>query len=93
MAKENFTRSRKLNFPKMIVMMTRKSIKSIQNVLNETEVYLSNIFDTELNTVTKGAYTQARANIKYTAFTELSTDIRDKFYAEYAYKTMNGYRL
>ena len=74
-------------------MITRKSIKSIQNVLNETEVYLSNIFDEGLDTVTKGAYTQARANIKYTAFTELERDVRDEFYAEYDYKTFKGYRL
>jgi len=74
-------------------MLTRKSIKSIQNVLNETEVYLSNIFDEDLDTVTKGAYTQARANIKHTAFIELERDVRDKFYAEYDYKTFKGYRL
>ncbi len=92
-SKEKFTRTRKLNFSKMIVLMTQKSIKSIQNILNETEVYLSNILNEELETVSKGAYTQARANIKYTAFTELATDIRDKFYAEYDYKTFKGYRL
>jgi len=74
-------------------MLTRKSIKSIQNVLNETEVYLSNIFDEDLDTVTKGAYSQARANIKYTAFIELCTDARNKFYAEYEYKTFKNYRL
>jgi molybdopterin-binding protein len=74
-------------------MLTRKSIKSIQNVLNETEVYLSNIFDEDFDTVTKGAYSQARANIKYTAFVELATDARDKFYADYEYKTFNNYRL
>jgi molybdopterin-binding protein len=77
----------------MMVMLTQKSIKSIQNVLNETQNYLSDMLDEDFNTVSKGAYTQARANIKYTAFTELATDARDKFYAEYDYKTFNGYRL
>ena len=62
-------------------------------MLNETETYLSNIFDKELNTVSKGAYTQARANIKYEAFKELETDVRDKFYIDYDYNRFKGYRL
>lgn len=74
-------------------MLARKSIKSIQNMLNETEIYLSNIFDKDLDTVSKGAYTQARANIKHEAFKELETDVRDKFYADYDYNRFKGYRL
>ena len=74
-------------------MLTRKSIKSIQNMLNETEIYLSNVFEKDLNIVSKGAYTQARANIKYEAFKELEIDVRDKFYEDYDYNTFKGYRL
>lgn len=77
----------------MIVLMTRKSVKSIQNVLNETEIYLSNILDKDLSTVTKGAYTQAREKLNYTAFIELTMDIRDKLYEEHEYKKYKGYRL
>jgi len=77
----------------MITILSRKSVKSIQNVLNETETYLSNIFNKDLDTVSKGAYTQARANIKYEAFKELETDVRDKFYMDYDYKTFKGFRL
>jgi len=62
-------------------------------MLNETEIYLSNIFDKDLDTVSKGAYTQARANIKHEAFKELETDVRDKFYADYDYNRFKGYRL
>jgi len=88
-----FTRDRKLIFTKMIALMTRKSVKSLQNILNETEIYLSYILERDLNTVSKGAYTQARKKIDYEAFIELSNDIRDQFYSDGEYLTFKGYRL
>jgi len=89
----SFSRERKLTFSKMIILMTRKSVKSLQNILNETEVYLSKVLDEPLVTITKGAYTQAREKLNYTAFIELCTDIRDAFYKEYDYLTYKGFRL
>lgn len=88
-----FTRERKLTFSKMIVLMTQKSVKSLQNILNEAEVYLSNLLNTKLVTVTKGAYTQAREKLNYTAFIELCHDIRDQFYDQYEYATYKDFRL
>ncbi len=73
--------------------MTRKSVKSLQNVLNETQIYLSNILDEDLQTISKSAYTQARKNLNYEAFIELSHDIRDKFYEDDDYQTYKGFRL
>ena len=73
--------------------MTRKSVKSLQNMLNETETYLSNVLNNDLQTVTNSAYSQARKNINYTAFRELSNDVRDNFYEDGQYQTFKGFRL
>lgn len=73
--------------------MSRKSVKSIQNVLNEAETYLSNMLDEDLMTVSKSAYTQAREKINYEAFIELCNDIKEQFYKEYEYEKYKGFRL
>ena len=73
--------------------MTRKSVKSIQNVLNEAETYLSNMLNEDLVTISKSAYTQAREKIKYEAFIELCNDIKEQFYKEYDYKKYKGFRV
>jgi hypothetical protein len=73
--------------------MTQKSVKSLQNILNETEIYLSNVLKSDMQTVSKGAYTHARKNLNYKAFTELSNDIRDKFYEDGDYRKYKGFRL
>ena len=73
--------------------MSRKSVKSIQNVLNEAETYLSNMLEEDLISISKSAYTQARDKIKYEAFMELCNDIKEQFYKEYDYKKYKGFRL
>lgn len=73
--------------------MTQKSVKSLQNFLNEAELYLSNILQKDLKTVSKGAYSQARSNLNHGAFIELAQDIRDKFYEDGDYKTYKNFRL
>lgn len=73
--------------------MSRKSVKSIQNILNEAETYLSNMLEKDLITISKSAYTQARNKIKYEAFIELSNDIKEQFYQEYEYEKYKGFRL
>jgi len=92
-SKQDFTRERKLNFSKMIILMSRKSVKSIQNVLNEAETYLSNMLEEDLISISKSAYSQAREKIKYEAFIELSNDIKEQFYKEYDYEKYKGFRL
>lgn len=93
MSDKDFTRNRKLTFSKMVLIMLRKGVKSLQNSLNETQKILNNLIGEDLTTITKSAYTQARDKLNYKAFIELSNDIRDKFYKEYDYKTYKGYRL
>ena len=61
-----FTRVRKLHFSLLLVLILQKSMKSIQLILNE---FTSNF---SLETISNSAYTQARANLKYTAFIELN---------------------
>jgi len=82
-----------LTFPKMIILMTRKSVKSIQNILNEAEIYLSDLLNKDLKSVSNSAYTQARSKLKYEAFIELSGDIRDQFYKDDEYIKYKGFRL
>ena len=50
----------------VVVLILKKSMKSIQLILNE----FTSIFD--LETVSNSAFTQARANLNYTAFIELN---------------------
>lgn len=73
--------------------MSRKSVKSIQNILNEAETYLSNMLDEDLVSISKSAYSQAREKINYQAFIELCNDIKEQFYQEYEYKKYKGFRL
>ncbi len=68
-------------------------MKSIQNVLNEAETYLSNMLEEDLITISKSAYSQAREKISYKAFIELCNDIKEQFYQEYDYKKYKGFRL
>ena len=93
LTKKSYTRNRKLTFEKMIITMVRKSVKSLQNMLNETQVILSSLFNTDIETISKSAYSQARANLDYKAFIELSNDIRDDFYKEYEYYRYKNFRL
>jgi len=73
--------------------MSRKSVKSIQNILNEAETYLSNMLDEDLISISKSAYSQAREKIKYEAFIELCDNIKEQFYKEYEYEKYKGFRL
>ena len=93
MNKKDFTRDRKLPFSKVLLTVVRKSVKSIQNVLNETQKHLSALLDEDLETISKSAYSQARDKLNYTAFVELANDASDIFYKDYDCKTYKGFRL
>ena len=93
MNKKDFTRDRKLPFSKVLLTIVRKSVKSIQNVLNETQKHLSNLLDEDLETISKSAYSQARDKLNYKAFEELANDARDMFYSDDEYKIYKGFRL
>lgn len=93
MNKKDFTRNRKLPFSKVLLTVVRKSVKSIQNILNETQKHLSVLLDEDLETISKSAYSQARDKLNYTAFEELANDASDMMYRDYDYKTYKGFRL
>lgn len=93
MNKKDFTRNRKLPFSKVLLTVVRKSVKSIQNILNETQKHLSVLLDEDLETISKSAYSQARDKLNYTAFEELANDVSDIIYRDYDYKTYKGFRL
>ena len=67
---QDFTRDRILNFQILFVTIMRKSIKSLQIVLNE--LFMDGHIE---KTVTNSAFTQARQKLSHTAFLELSKDI------------------
>lgn len=72
----------------MISLILRKSAKSLQIKLNEFFEHESE------NTVSASAYTQARANLKHTAFIELNEGaFIDPVYSDGDYKRYKGFRL
>lgn len=72
-----FTRLRSLPFAVVLTMVLRKSVKSLQCIVNET------MRDLGLDEVTASAYSQARYKLKHTAFIELNQKaIVDVFYQD-----------
>jgi hypothetical protein len=60
-----FTRARKLCFSMLILLIIRKSVKSMQLILNELSIEL------DTKPVTAAAFTKARAKLKHTAYFKL----------------------
>lgn len=58
-----FTRVRKLTFMLMFILILRKSVKSIQLILNEFVIETEKDFN-----ITAGAFTKARKKLKHTAY-------------------------
>jgi hypothetical protein len=68
--------------------MMRKSVKSLQNVVNEAMTWLNEPL------VTASAYSQARYKLKHTAFIELNQEAVVKTrYSDYEYQTFWGFRV
>lgn len=65
-----FTRTRKLTFIVLFILILRKSVKSLQLVLNEFVLEAQKDFS-----ITAGAFTKARKKLKHTAYQELNEDI------------------
>ena len=83
-----FTRTRKLCFSLLIILIIRKSVKSMQLILNE----MSSVLGTE--PVTAAAFTKARAKLKHTAFIELNREaVVGVCYGEGDYKRYKGFRV
>lgn len=87
-SEKDFTRNRKLPFSLLVALMMRKSVKSVQNVVNEAMEWL------DLPPVTASAYSQARYKLKHTAFIELNqTAIVETVYSDDDYHKFWGFRI
>ena len=83
-----FTRLRSLPFAVVLIMVLRKSVKSLQCIVNETMHGLS--FDE----ISASAYSQARYKLQHTAFIELNQKaIVDVLDQDEDYKKFWGKRI
>jgi len=86
---KNFVRECILTFPVLILLLLKKSSRSLQLILNE---YMTS--NLPKKSITSGAFTKARKKLKYTAFIELNqTSIIDVMYEDGHYKTYKGHRV
>lgn len=87
-AETMFTRVRCLPFALVLVMILRKSTKSLQCIVNETTSSLG------LEEISASAYSQARYKLKHTAFIELNQKaIVDVVYQDEDYNKFWGKRI
>jgi hypothetical protein len=84
----DFTRCRVLNFPVVLMLILKKSIKSLQLVLNE--LFIQNLIG---GPVSSSAYSQARKKFKHTAFIELNEGAVKIYYSDNKIKRWKGYRV
>jgi len=83
-----FTRICCLPFALVLVLILRKSVKSLQNVVNEAMSWL------EADPVTASAFSQARYKLKHTAFIELNRKaVVETMYGDDTYRTFWGFRI
>jgi hypothetical protein len=83
-----FTRVRRLPFEMVLVLILRKSMKSLQLVVNELMAWL------EAPPVTASAFSQARYQLKHEAFMELNRKaVVDTLYGDGDYRTFWGFRI
>lgn len=84
----DFTRTRKLSFATVFTLILRRSVKSLQLVLNEYVMQFALAFS-----ITNSAYSQSRLKLKHTAFKELFEGITNIHYQSSNYKTLFGFRI
>jgi hypothetical protein len=83
----SFTRQRKLPFLAVLALVLRKSVKSLQVILNEWCRHT-------METITASALSQARQKFSYTAFIELLQEcVVRPMYSEGKCKRFKGHRL
>lgn len=83
-----FTRVRCLPFAVVLVLILRKSVKSLQNVVNEAMAWL------RVEPVTASAFSQARYKLKHTALIELNQQaVVASRYQEANLRTFWGFRV
>ena len=83
-----FTRVRCLPFAVVLVLILRKSVKSLQNVVNEAMAWLM------VEPVTASAFSQARYKLQHTAFIELNQRaVVESRYQDADFRTFWGFRV
>lgn len=83
-----FTRVRCLPLAVVLVLILRKSVKSLQNVVNEAMAWL------RVAPVTASAFSQARYKLQHTAFIELNQQaVVASRYQEANFRTFRGFRV
>ncbi|NJM11289.1 MAG: hypothetical protein HC889_04815 [Synechococcaceae cyanobacterium SM1_2_3] len=83
-----FTRVRCLPLAVVLVLILRKSVKSLQNVVNEVMAWLT------ADPVTASAFSQARYKVKHTAFIELNQKaVVESRYRDADFRTFWGFRI
>jgi hypothetical protein len=87
-AAKYFSRERVLTFPVMILLILRKSAKSLQVVLNE---FFSQL---QQGSISKSAFSQARPHLRHTAFIELNQrGLVEVYYADGDYQRYWDFRV
>ncbi len=89
MKQSDFTRNRKMNFPKVTVFILSSTKKSLQSAL----FAFAGRFKFENGTYTKQAFSKARKKINPSAFLALFKESVEMFYKDGDYKRFKGYRV
>ena len=89
-SKKDFTRKRKLTFPKIILFMLNSIKKSLQKELTEFSLLLK---DEKVKNITNSAFCQSRMKLNYNAFIELNEGIINEFYTDNVIELWKGFRL
>jgi len=87
-----FTRTRKLPFNQLLVLLTRGMKTSLQRDLDSFYKEVTGS-DFNIREVTKGAFSRARAKLNPSAFIELNENVTETFYQEAPYLCWHGMRL
>lgn len=74
---KDFMRKRKLSFIDIFILILRKSVKSLQVILNEFILYRKKDY-----TVTASAFSQARKKMKHSAFSEINEGVVSLYYQD-----------
>lgn len=89
MKETDFTRNRKMNFPKLMIFILSGTKKSLQSAL----FAFSSRFKFENGTYTKQAFSKARKKINPRAFFVLFKESVELFYKDSDYRRYRGYRV
>jgi len=90
--RKGFTRTRKLTFAHLIILLVQGLSRSIQRELNS---FYQKLQDEafSLQFIAKSSFTKARAKLNYTAFIELNKKGIANFYRNAPYQKWHGWRL